>query len=61
MCLPSRQFVVENRQLQAGASHAFFLARQPEQLPYKFLFTQFLMRSSAFSMLSIELATLKRK
>ena len=35
--------------------------RQPELLPYKFFFAQAPTRSSAFSMFSIELATLKRK
>ena len=32
-----------------------------EPMPYKFFFAHVLMRSSAFSMFSIELATLKRK
>ena len=35
--------------------------QQPEQLPYKFFVAQLLTRSSAFSILSIKLATLKRK
>jgi hypothetical protein len=35
--------------------------RQPERLPYRFFFAQAPTRSSAFSMFSIELATLKRK
>jgi len=36
-------------------------ANQPERLPYKFFPTQAPTRSSAFSIFSIELATLKRK
>ncbi len=37
------------------------LEAQPARLPYKFFFVQASMRSSAFSMFSIEFATLKRR
>jgi hypothetical protein len=34
---------------------------QPKRLPYRFFFVQASMRTSAFSMFSIEFATLKRR
>ena len=37
------------------------LEAQPKRLPYRFFFVQASMRSSAFSMFSIEFATLKRR
>jgi hypothetical protein len=46
---------------RAGASPASLYRGQPERLPYKFFFAQAATRSSAFSMFSIEFATLNRK